>query len=163
ATAETSCGSGTPTTSAASRTPWGCSGRRRADPPSSSWTATSATAPPTSTTPPRPTASRSARGRSASPNAPTAGPPTRISSCPTAREPFAAGVGRRGAEARRRWTEQFAAYREKHPGLATDIDQMQRRELPAGWDRNLPAFPPDAKGLAGRDASGRVLNLLAQN
>src|SRR5207237_6191941 len=43
------------------------------------------------------------------------------------------------------------------------IDQMQRRELPAGWDRNLPVFPADAKGMAGREASGKVLNVLAQN
>ena len=40
---------------------------------------------------------------------------------------------------------------------------MQRRELPAGWDRNLPSFPADPKGIAGRDASGEVLNVLAQN
>jgi len=40
---------------------------------------------------------------------------------------------------------------------------MQRRELPSGWDRNLPTFPTDSKGLAGRDASGKVLNALAQN
>jgi len=40
---------------------------------------------------------------------------------------------------------------------------MQRRELPAGWDRNLPVFPADPKGLAGREASGKVLNVLAQN
>src|SRR6202045_4107089 len=40
---------------------------------------------------------------------------------------------------------------------------MERRELPAQWDRNLPAFPADLKGMAGRDASGEVLNVLAQN
>src|SRR5438034_1554115 len=79
------------------------------------------------------------------------------------REHFSAGVGTRGAEARRRWTELFAAYRAQHPELASEIDQMQRRDLPAGWDRNLPVFPADAKGLAGRDASGKVLNALAQN
>ncbi len=49
------------------------------------------------------------------------------------------------------------------PELAAEIDQMQRRELPAGWDRNLPTFPADAKGIAGRDASGKVLNVIAQN
>jgi transketolase len=76
---------------------------------------------------------------------------------------FAAGIGRRGAAARASWTELFAAYRAKYPQLATEIDQMQRRELPAGWDRNLPSFPADAKGIAGRDASGKVLNVLAQN
>jgi len=79
------------------------------------------------------------------------------------REHFAAGVGTRGAEARRHWTELFTAYRAKHPELATEIDLMQRRELPAGWDRNLPSFPPDPKGIAGRDASSQVLNVLAQN
>jgi len=79
------------------------------------------------------------------------------------REHFTAGVGTRGAEARRRWTEILAAYRAQHPELANEIDLMQRRELPAGWDRNLPVFPADAKGLAGRDASGQVLNVLAQN
>ncbi len=79
------------------------------------------------------------------------------------REHFEAGVGARGAEARRRWTELVAAYRTTHPDLAAEIDQMQRRELPAGWDRDLPVFPPDAKGIAGRDASGKVLNVLARN
>ncbi|HEX4071683.1 MAG TPA: transketolase [Planctomycetaceae bacterium] len=79
------------------------------------------------------------------------------------REHFAAGIGARGAAARKRWTELFAAYRTKYPELATEIDQMQRRELPAGWDRNLPQFPADAKGIAGREASGKVLNVLAQN
>jgi transketolase len=79
------------------------------------------------------------------------------------REDFAAGIGARGAEAHRRWTDLFTAYRGKHPELATEIEQMQRRELPAGWDRNLPVFPADPKGLAGREASGKVLNVLAQN
>ncbi|HME73978.1 MAG TPA: transketolase [Myxococcota bacterium] len=79
------------------------------------------------------------------------------------REHFAAGVGERGAKARQLWTEMFAAYRSKYPGLATEIDQMQRRDLPAGWDRDLPVFPADPKGVAGREASGKVLNVLAQN
>src|SRR5438034_527898 len=76
---------------------------------------------------------------------------------------IAAGIGARGAQARSRWTELFAAYRSKYPQLATEIDLMQRRELPGGWDRGLPVFPADAKGIAGRDASGKVLNVLAQN
>jgi transketolase len=76
---------------------------------------------------------------------------------------FDAGIGARGAEARHRWQTLFAAYREQFPELATEIDQMQRRDLPTGWDRNLPSFPADPKGLAGRDASGKVLNVLAQN
>ena len=76
---------------------------------------------------------------------------------------FDAGIGARGAEARRRWQALFAAYREQFPELGTEIDQIERRALPAGWDRNLPSFPADPKGLAGRDASGKVLNVLAQN
>ncbi len=76
---------------------------------------------------------------------------------------FKFGIGKRGAEARKKWTELFAAYRAKYPELATEIDQMQRRELPAGWDKSLPVFPADPKGMAGRDASGKVLNVLAQN
>ncbi len=79
------------------------------------------------------------------------------------REHFAAGVGARGAAARRKWTDLFASYRTRHPDLAGEIEQMQKRELPAGWDKNLPVFPADPKGLAGRDASGQVLNVLAQN
>ncbi|MGA8140609.1 MAG: transketolase [Desulfobaccales bacterium] len=78
-------------------------------------------------------------------------------------EHFAAGIGARGAEARRQWTELFEAYRGKYPELAAEVDQIQRRELPSGWDRNLPVFPPDPKGIAGREASGKVLNVLAQN
>jgi transketolase len=79
------------------------------------------------------------------------------------REHFNSGVGARGAAARRRWTDLFTTYRTKYPELATEIDQMQRRELPEGWDRNLPTFQADPKGIAGREASGKVLNILAQN
>jgi len=79
------------------------------------------------------------------------------------KENFAAGVGARGAEAVRRWTEMFAVYKAEHPELAREIELMQHRELPAGWDKNLPAFPADPKGIAGREASSKVLNVLAQN
>ena len=76
---------------------------------------------------------------------------------------FKTGIGSRGAEARKKWCELFAAYRARFPALAAEVDQMQRRELPAGWDKNLPVFPAEAKGIAGREASGKVLNVLAQN
>ncbi len=78
-------------------------------------------------------------------------------------EHFQAGVGARGGQARVEWTKLFAEYRAKYPQPATEIDLMQRRELPDGWDRNLPVFPADPKGIAGREASGKVLNILAQN
>ena len=79
------------------------------------------------------------------------------------REFFADGIGKRGADFHAQWTTLFAEYRAKFPELAAEIDQMQARELPKGWDRNLPVFPADAKGVAGRDASGKVLNVLSQN
>jgi transketolase len=78
-------------------------------------------------------------------------------------EHFSAGVGERGAKARAEWTDLMQKYREQYPGLAKEVDLMQRRELPTGWDKNLPTFPADAKGIAGREASGKVLNVLAQN
>ncbi len=76
---------------------------------------------------------------------------------------FAAGIGARGQRTHAEWAELFGSYRAKYPALAAEIDLMERRDLPAGWDRNLPDFPADSKGIAGRDASGKVLNALAQN
>lgn len=78
-------------------------------------------------------------------------------------EHFAAGVGLRGEKASSEWKHLFDAYRTKFPELATEIDVMQRRDLPSGWDRDLPVFPADEKGMAGREASGKVLNVLANN
>jgi transketolase len=78
-------------------------------------------------------------------------------------EHFTTGIGERGVKARTNWTKLFEAYRVKYPQLATEVEMMERRELPAGWDNNLPVFPADANGIAGREASGKVLNVLAQN
>ena len=79
------------------------------------------------------------------------------------REHFRDGVGKRGREARTQWAQMFAEYSQKYPELADRLHRMQRRELPDGWDKNLPTFPADAKGVATRDSSGKVLNVLAQN
>jgi transketolase len=76
-------------------------------------------------------------------------------------EDFARGVGARGAEAHRSWLEKFSAYRSTYPALAAEIEQMQRRELPEEWDRDLPVFAADQKGISGRDASGAALNAIA--
>jgi transketolase len=76
---------------------------------------------------------------------------------------FADGVGTRGGNARDEWFKCFDAYRVEYSAMAEEIDLIQRRELPHSWDRNLPQFPADAKGIAGREASGKVLNVLAQN
>ena len=79
------------------------------------------------------------------------------------REHFREGIGKRGHDLRAQWSERFAAYSQKFPELAERLSQMQHHELPAGWDKNLPTFPADAKGVATRESSGKVLNVLAQN
>lgn len=72
-------------------------------------------------------------------------------------------MGRRGRELRAAWMEEFERYRTQHPELADQLYRMQHRRLPDGWDKDWPVFPPDAKGVAGRDASGKALNALAKN
>jgi transketolase len=75
---------------------------------------------------------------------------------------FDQGVGARGLHARTAWEAVFESYREAYPALADEVERIQRRELPDGWDSALPAFPADAKGLASRDSSGQTLNVIAQ-
>ncbi|MGO9124576.1 MAG: transketolase [Terriglobales bacterium] len=77
-------------------------------------------------------------------------------------EHFKFGIGKRGHELRQEWTKLFDDYGRTYPELAGELKQMQRRELPAGWDKDLPTFPADAKGMATRDSSGKVLNAIAQ-
>jgi transketolase len=79
------------------------------------------------------------------------------------REHFAANVGRRGHALREAWMAKFEEYRRAHPALADQLYRMQHRQLPEGWDKDLPVFPADPKGLAGRDASAKVLNAIAKN
>ena len=79
------------------------------------------------------------------------------------REHFKDGVGKRGHDARAKWSKLFTDYSQKYPELADRLHRMQRRELPDEWDKNLPTFPADAKGIATRESSGKVLNVLAQN
>ncbi len=78
------------------------------------------------------------------------------------RQHLAEGLGRRGRELRRAWEERLGAYRSRFPGPAREIDEMQRRELPDGWDQGLPTFAPDPKGLATRESSAQVQNALAR-
>ena len=79
------------------------------------------------------------------------------------REHFQAGVGARGLALHQQWWGLFEEYRRHFPELADQGYRMLRRELPHDWDKGLPAFPADAKGLATRDASGQSLNALARN
>ena len=122
------------------------SARPRAGPRSSSSTATSATAHRTSRTPPRRMASRWARRKSASPSAFTAGRRTRSSWCPTASTSTSPRASASAAPRRaEHWEKLLRRLPRQLPELAAEIDQMQRRELPDGWDRNLPVFPPMPK------------------
>ena len=78
------------------------------------------------------------------------------------REHFAEGLGKRGRELRTAWESDFQEYRQQFPLLADEIERMQKRELPEGWDKELPVFTADAKGLASRDSSSQVLNAIAK-
>src|SRR5262249_42947416 len=76
-------------------------------------------------------------------------------------ETFLAGVGARGAKLRQAWQKTFDAYRSQHPQAAQEVMQQLEGELPRRWDAALPTFPPDEKGMATREASGKVLNAIA--
>lgn len=77
------------------------------------------------------------------------------------RQHFRERMGARGATLRDEWVEMLARYRGQYPELARELDQMDRHDLPEGWDRDVPNFPADAKGLASRDSSQKVLNAIA--
>jgi len=79
------------------------------------------------------------------------------------RENFRDTLGKRGRQMREQWSTLFNKYAEQYPDLALQLDRMQHRQLPDGWDKDIPAFPPDAKGLATRDSSSKVLNAIAKN
>jgi len=79
------------------------------------------------------------------------------------REHLRDGIGKRGRELHQAWLARFEDYRKQHADLADHLHRMQRRQLPDGWDRDLPSFPADPKGLASRDSSGKVLNAIAKN
>jgi transketolase len=78
-----------------------------------------------------------------------------------AREQFAQGVAKRGSAAQAQWQKKFEEYAKTHPDLAAQWKRMERRELPPAWARQLPTFPADAKGMASRISSGKVLNAVA--
>jgi len=78
-------------------------------------------------------------------------------------EHFQEGIGKRGRSLHEKWNALFAEYTKKFPEQADQISRMQKRELPDGWDKNLPTFPADAKGMATRESSGTVLNAVAKN
>ena len=74
---------------------------------------------------------------------------------------FQAGIGKRGRELRDAWMGKFEEYKKANPALADELFRIQHRQLPDGWDKDIPTFPADAKGVAGRDASAKVENAIA--
>jgi transketolase len=78
-------------------------------------------------------------------------------------EVFEKGIRIRGKQLRDAWFDMFAAYEKEHPDLADEIRRMGKRQLPDGWDRAIPRFEPDDKGVAGRDASAKVQNAIAEH
>jgi len=76
---------------------------------------------------------------------------------------FKNGIGKRGAEAHGAWVAKFGDYKKQFAVEADQLEKIQKRQLPDGWDKGLPTFPADAKGMASRDSSGKVLNALAKN
>src|SRR5690242_14999073 len=76
---------------------------------------------------------------------------------------FKNGVGKRGAEARAAWKAKFEEYQKQLPALADQLNHMWSGQLPDGWDKDLPSFPADPKGIATRESSGKTLNALAKN
>jgi transketolase len=81
---------------------------------------------------------------------------------PEATKAFADGIGKRGGDAHASWKKQFAEYRTTHPDLAAEWETMRAGKLPTGWDADIPTFPADAKGVASRASSGKVLNAVAK-
>ena len=77
------------------------------------------------------------------------------------REEFGKRMGARGANLRQHWMDMLARYRKDFPALAAELDMMDHHQLPDGWDKDIPVFPADAKGLASRDSSQKVLNAIA--
>jgi transketolase len=70
-------------------------------------------------------------------------------------------VADRGKQVHAEWDAAFAAWAAASPDRAALLDRLAARRLPDGWASALPGFPPDAKGMATRAASGQVLNALA--
>ena len=67
----------------------------------------------------------------------------------------------RGREIEAEWMERFEAYKQAYPDLGAELQRRLDRKLPEVWDADLPTFPPDAKGMATRSSSGKVLNVLS--
>ena len=75
---------------------------------------------------------------------------------------FDASLGARGQQAHSAWSLMVDRYKEDHPKNAAELQTFLEGRLPDGWDENLPVFPPDAKGLASRVSSGKILQSISE-
>ena len=78
-------------------------------------------------------------------------------------EKFRSTIGARGAAAYADWSKKYDEYKSKHPELAAQLEHMQAGELPSDWEKSLPTFDADAKGMASRASSGKVLNSVCKS
>jgi transketolase len=69
----------------------------------------------------------------------------------------------RGAQWEQEWNDRYSAWSKQFPDLAKTCQQMLNQELPDGWAKDIPTFPPDAKGMATRESDSKVLNAVAKN
>jgi transketolase len=74
---------------------------------------------------------------------------------------FHRAIAERGQQTREKWEKLFARYRETFPREAAEFDQLRSGKISDGWQDALPSFPADEKGLASREAGGKVLNAIA--
>ena len=78
-------------------------------------------------------------------------------------ENFRDVMGKRGRQLNSQWKQLFAKYSAEHPELAAQFARMRKAQPAEGWDKDLPTFPADAKGIATRESSSKVLNAIAKN
>ena len=79
------------------------------------------------------------------------------------KEAFSAALSGRGKPLHAAWRATFERYKSRFPAEAEEFERLRRGELPDGWDADLPAFPADPKGIASREAGGKVLNAIARH
>ncbi len=76
-------------------------------------------------------------------------------------EHFQQGIGARGQALNAGWLEMIGRYKAEYPELAAELEMINQHELPDGWDKEIPSYEADKKGIASRESSGKILNAIA--
>lgn len=76
-------------------------------------------------------------------------------------EHFQQGIGARGQALNAGWLEMIGRYRAEYPELAAELEMINQHDLPEGWDKEIPTYETDKKGIASRESSGKILNAIA--